>query len=94
MQPPTTYAISCNLCSGTNIAWSEYEHMIWCFDCQKDVEGFPGIFGGPIPLEATKMFGISFDRIDLKTGERLYMRLTKKGDKMMWRRRLQRLTKT
>ncbi|MCK4328760.1 hypothetical protein KAX02_02850 [candidate division WOR-3 bacterium] len=42
---------------------------------------------GPIPLEPTQMLGISFDRLDLKTKKRLYMRLTKKGDKLIWRRK-------
>ena len=37
------------------IAWSEYEGMIWCYDCQEDMKGFGGIFDGPIPWEATLM---------------------------------------
>jgi hypothetical protein len=37
------------------ITWSEYEGMIWCFKCEKDMRGFGGIFDGPIPLQATWM---------------------------------------
>lgn len=87
IQNPTAYEISCDLCNGTDIAWSEYEHMIWCYKCNKDTRGNPGIFGGPIPLEACEIFGISMNKIDLSTGDILYMRVTKKGDKVIWRRK-------
>jgi hypothetical protein len=86
-QQPSVYEIRCNLCNGINITWSEFEGHIYCFDCKKDVKGFSGIFDSPIPLEVAQMFGISFDRIDLKTKERLYMRLTKKGDRFIWRKK-------
>ena len=68
---PTAYEISCDLCGGTNIHWSEFEHMIWCYDCEKDTPGNPGIFDGPIPIKLCEMLGMSFDRIDLTTGERI-----------------------
>jgi len=71
---PTAYQISCDLCSGDNLAWSEYEKMVWCFDCEKDTPGNGGIFTGPIPLEVCELLGISFDRIDLATGNRIKMR--------------------
>lgn len=86
-QPPQSYEISCDKCGGQNIAWSEYEGHIWCFTCSKDTKGSLSIFDGPIPVEACKLFGISFDRIDLKTGDRLYMTLTKKGDRIIYRRK-------
>ena len=73
IQKPQDYEISCNLCNGSNIAWSEYEHMIWCYDCKKDVPGDGGVFDGPIPLRASRLLGLDFDRIELKTGQRLYM---------------------
>jgi hypothetical protein len=53
--------------TGTNIEWSEYEHKIWCYDCEIDTEGFKGIFDGPIPLQASRLLGITFDRINLET---------------------------
>lgn len=82
VQKPQDYCISCDLCGGSNIAWSEYEHMIWCYSCQKDTRGNGGIFDGPIALGLTKLLGINFDRIELKTGERLYM--TRRGNKIIY----------
>ncbi len=84
VQQPTAYEISCDKCGGSNITWSEFEHMIWCFDCKIDTCGTGGIFDGPIPLEVSKMFGISFDRIDLKTRKIKRMMITKTG-KLIWR---------
>ena len=67
---PARYQIRCDLCGGDNITWSEYEHLIWCYDCEKDTVGTGGIFDGPIPLGATQLLGLSLDMVDLKTGER------------------------
>ena len=78
IQPPNTYEIQCDLCGGVNIAWSEFEHMIWCYFCEKDTKGSVGIFGGPIPIEACEMLGISLDKIDLNTGKRLYLKVREK----------------
>ena len=64
---PGAYDVKCDLCEGP-VEWSEFEHMVWCPKCEKDTPGTDGIFDGPIPYEVTKMLGISFDRIDLKTG--------------------------
>lgn len=56
---PAEYGVHCNNRGKVNpshkVAWSEYEGMIWCFDCKKDMRGFGGIFNGPIPVEATKL---------------------------------------
>ena len=65
VQNPKDYEIQCNLCNGTNIEWSEYEHRIWCYDCKKDVKGTEGVFGGPIPIEAAALLGMRFDRWDM-----------------------------
>ena len=81
---PTAYEMSCDLCNGNNITWSEYENMIWCYDCEKDTPGNGGIFSSPIPIQLAKMFGLSFDRIDLKTKEILYMKVGKK--RLYWTR--------
>ena len=83
VMPPTVYEISCDICGGSNLTWSEFEHFIWCFDCEKDTKGSGGIFDAPIPYEITKMLGISFDRIDLKTGKRLCMQV--ENGKSVWR---------
>ena len=85
-QSPEMYEISCDSCGGNNITWSEFEGMLWCFDCKIDTPGNEGIFDGPIPLEICKMLGISFDRIDLETGERLYMKQVE--DKLVWEKEI------
>jgi len=68
---PDAYEISCDKCGGINITWSEYEHKIWCYDCQIDTDGNPGIFDGPIPVGVTKMLlgEHCFDQINIETGE-------------------------
>jgi hypothetical protein len=65
VQNPKDYEIECNLCHGTNIQWSEYEHNIWCYDCKKDVKGTEGVFGGPVPIEAAALLGMRFDCYDM-----------------------------
>lgn len=72
---PYLYGISCDLCGGTNITWSEFEHEIWCYDCQKDTPGNAGIFDGPIPVQLTKMLigNDCFDRIEIKSGKIIKM---------------------
>lgn len=69
---PALYDIACPLCHGTGkITWSEFESHIWCYKCEKDVLivwQTSGIFSGPIPMELTRMMGISFDRMNAKTG--------------------------
>jgi len=68
---PARYDIRCDLCGGTDVVWSEYERMIWCYDCEKDTVGTGGIFDGPIPLGAMELLGLSLDMVDLETGQRL-----------------------
>ena len=64
---PAAYDITCDKCGGSHITWSEYEEMIWCYDCKIDTKGDPGIFDGPIPYQLTALLGITFDRINLDT---------------------------
>ena len=71
---PSSYEVSCDLCN-CEVEWSEFEHMVWCWRCLKDTPGNPGAFGAPIGLGFYNLLGISFDRIDLKTGQRLYMKV-------------------
>jgi hypothetical protein len=82
-QKPTVYEISCDLCGGSNITWSEYEHMIWCYDCQKDTPGNGGIFDGPIPMNLCEAIGISFDKIEIPSGDKLYIH-TRDDGKIYW----------
>lgn len=62
---PTVYSIRCDECGGDNIEWSEWERLIWCYDCELDVKGTEGIFGGPIPVNLCRELGIGFDKITL-----------------------------
>ena len=78
MKPPS-YDIRCDICDGSNISWSEFEEKIWCFDCEKDTPGTGGIFRGPLPVAVAGILGISFDRIDLETGNLLKMRVSDGG---------------
>jgi len=82
IQKPQDYGINCDLCGGSNIEWSEFEHMIWCYDCQKDTPGDGGVFDGPIPMGASRLLGMNFDRVEIKTGQRLYC--TQRGRKLIW----------
>ena len=63
---PASYEITCDKCGGSNVEWSEYEHMIWCYHCQIDTKGTEGIFGGPIGWGIAQLLGISFNRWDMK----------------------------
>lgn len=57
--PPRDYEVHCNKGGSINttheVTWSEYAGKIWCFYCREDMEGFGGIFDGPIPVKATRM---------------------------------------
>jgi hypothetical protein len=79
---PTSYEIYCNKCGGSNITWSEFEKCIWCYDCKVDTPGTGGIFDGPIPLQVSKMLGISFDRFYFKDKSKRKMGI--KGHKLIW----------
>jgi hypothetical protein len=66
VQKPWQYEISCDICGGHNLEWSEWQGYIWCYDCKKDVRGDKGIFDGPIPVQVAKVLGMSFDIVDIK----------------------------
>ncbi len=80
---PTQYEIRCDKCNGINIWWSEFDHHIWCYDCEVDTPGFPGIFDGPIPFNALKMLGLSLDRINLETQQ--IERAKLEDNKLTWK---------
>lgn len=85
VQKPYEYGIRCDKCKGTNIEWSEFEHMIWCHDCQIDTEGQEGIFDGPIPVCATELLGLSLARLYLKDGVVKYPHL--RNGKVIYRKK-------
>lgn len=66
---PQEYEIQCDICKGSNLHWSEFEGLIWCYDCEKDTAGTGGIFDGPIPIGASDLLGITFDKIEIETGK-------------------------
>ena len=66
VQHPADYCITCDKCGGVNIEWSEFDHMIWCYDCKIDTKGTGGIFDGPIPIGVTELLGMSLDRYNMK----------------------------
>lgn len=68
---PATYEIHCDKCGGNNLEWSEWEGMVWCYDCEVDTKSDGGVFAGPIAPMAMGILGISLDRIELATGRRL-----------------------
>ena len=89
---PTRYDIRCDQCwdgdlngTGTNIDWSEYEHMIWCYDCKKDLPGFSGVFDGPIPMHISEMLGVSFNRMYFKSGKMFKPVTAKDGRRVVYR---------
>jgi hypothetical protein len=67
--PPAAFELRCNICSGGRVWWSEYEHMIFCFDCQLDVDGTESLFDGPILLKTSYLLGLNFDRYNLTTNQ-------------------------
>jgi len=72
IQKPVVYDVFCDICGGSNTTWSEFEHKIWCYDCEIDTGGTPGIFDGPIPVNIAKNIGINFNRINLETNKLEY----------------------
>ncbi len=84
VQKPVSYEMSCDKCGGKNIEWSEFEGCIWCYDCKIDTPGNGGIFDGPIPLEVSKLFGTSFDRLYFR--DKTIRKMEVKGDKLVWRK--------
>jgi hypothetical protein len=70
VQPPNTYEIAPCACGKVATQWSEFVGRLWCDECKIDfVPDHNGIFDGPIPVELSKMLGISFDRFNLATGQ-------------------------
>lgn len=60
---PAAFEMACDKCNSTNLDWSEWSGKIWCYDCKIDTDGFAGVFGGPIPVNACEMMGITFHHL-------------------------------
>jgi len=69
VQYPQEYCIKCDICGGENLHWSEWEYLVWCYDCEVDTKGTGGIFDGPIPIGTASLLGICFDRVNIETSE-------------------------
>lgn len=82
---PKYYDIQCDKCKGINIEWSEYEHKIWCYDCEIDTSGTLGIFDGPIGMGACEILGCSLKRFYLKS-KALCKPIITKDNKIVYRK--------
>ncbi len=63
---PQAFEVGCDVCGGGNLDWSEWDHLVWCYDCQIDTKGTEGIFGGPIPVNTCALLGIHFHCWDME----------------------------
>lgn len=67
LEPPTKFEITTCSCGSEDIVWSEYENHIWCNDCSNEyIPDSWGILDGPIPIEAAKLLGMNFSKLDLE----------------------------
>ena len=69
---PAMYEVFCLKCNGSNTWWSEFEKMIWCYDCKEDNRGTEGVFSGPIPMEAVLILGTHFHILDMEKDRILF----------------------
>jgi hypothetical protein len=54
-------------CGSTDCTWSEYEGYLWCHVCSTEfVPTDWGVFDGPIPVEASGLMGMSFERVEIE----------------------------
>lgn len=88
IQPPRAYEVYCDLCNNRYVEWSEFQGHVWCWRCLKDTRGTGGVFDGPIPIQCAEIMGMCFDRVDLKTGQRLKPEI--EGGKIVYKPKLSR----
>lgn len=68
LEPPTKFEITTCSCGSDDIVWSEYENHIWCNSCSNEyIPDSWGILDSPIPIEAAKLMGMNFSKLDLET---------------------------
>lgn len=70
VQRPKDYEVAGCACGNHDPDWSEYKDRVWCAKCKIDFEPEHwGILDGPVPVHASELLGIYFDRINLKTNK-------------------------
>jgi len=70
LMQPDGFDISPCECGNRATQWSEYENHLWCANCKSDfVPEHWGILDGPVPVGLCKLMGLTFDRLNLITGE-------------------------
>ena len=70
VQRPREYGMGPCSCGNADPDWSEFKGRLWCARCEVDfVPAHTGIFDGPVPVNAARLLGISFDRFNLETQE-------------------------
>lgn len=68
LQRPKIFGMPPCACGNADTEWSEYKNHLWCEKCQKDfIPAHNGVFDGPIPIGASALLGISFDRFNIET---------------------------
>lgn len=63
IQDPPYFALKCDKCKGDNIAWSEFESHLWCYDCQEDVECNPK--ADFYPIACSRLIGFDLSKWDM-----------------------------
>lgn len=53
IQKPAEHEISCPVCKGGNLEWSEYAKHVWCYDCKIDFTDYISVLSGPVPMESS-----------------------------------------
>lgn len=81
--PPSEYECACDKCGGNNVTWSEWQNMLWCYDCEIDTEGY-SIFSGPVSYDVCRipLGDCCFDRVMLETGA--YQKFVRKQGLFDW----------
>ena len=70
LQPPAAFDMAPCICGNSATTWSEFDKHLRCDTCGKDfVPAHRGVFDGPIRFRTAHLEGLSFDRINLRSGE-------------------------
>lgn len=70
VQRPHEYEIAGCACGNGDPDWSEFKGHLWCQECEIDfIPEHGGVFDGPIPVGVSALLGMSFDQVNIETGE-------------------------
>lgn len=70
LQPPAAFGMAPCTCGSSATAWSQFDKLLRCDTCGKEfVPAHRGVFDGPIRFRTAHLEGLSFDRLNLRTGE-------------------------